>query len=115
MYGEVKGVVEKGLNDVSDVAIRTDAWTSLATESYVTVMDHYITKEWQMKSAVLDTSQLDERHSAENLAIPLELLNADWNLEGKIIVCDLRERLLLTGMDFVYPIYEIQNTAQEQY
>ena len=25
MYGEVKGVVEKGLNDVSDVAITTDA------------------------------------------------------------------------------------------
>ena len=87
MYGEVKGVVEKGLNDISDVAITTDAWTSLATESYVTVMVHYITKEWQMKSAVLDTSELDERHSAENLAIRLELVKADWNLEGKIRVC----------------------------
>ena len=86
-YREVKGVVEKGLNDVSDVAITTDAWTSLATESYVTVTVHYITKEWQMKSAVLDTSELDERHSAENLAIRLELVKADWNLEGKIRVC----------------------------
>ena len=86
-YGEVKRIVEKGLNDVSDVAITTDAWTSLATESYVTVTVHYITKEWQMKSAVLDTSELDERHSAENLAIRLELVKADWNLEGKIRVC----------------------------
>ena len=40
-----------------------------------------------MKSAVLDTSELDERHSAENLAIRLELVNTDWNLEGKIRVC----------------------------
>ena len=40
-----------------------------------------------MKSAVLDTSELDERHSAENLAIRLELVKADWNLEGKIRVC----------------------------
>ena len=87
MYGEVKGVVEKGLNDVSDVAITTDAWTSLATESYVTVTVHYTTKGWQMKSVVLDTSELDERHSAENLAIRLELVKADWNLEGKIRVC----------------------------
>ena len=86
MYGEVKGVVEKGLNDVSDVAITTDAWTSLATESYVTVTVHYITKEWLMKSAVLDTSELDELHSAENLAIRLELVKADWNLDGKIRV-----------------------------
>eukprot|EP00112_Aurelia_sp_Birch-Aquarium-sp1_P012684 Seg2671.1 transcript_id=Seg2671.1/GoldUCD/mRNA.D3Y31 product="Zinc finger BED domain-containing protein 4" protein_id=Seg2671.1/GoldUCD/D3Y31 len=84
MYGEVKGIVEEGLSDVSDVAITTDAWTSLATESYVTVTVNYITKEWQMKSAVLDTSELDERHSAENLAIRLELVKADWNLEGKI-------------------------------
>ena len=45
MYGEVKGVVEKGMNDVNDVALTTDAWTSLATESYVTVTVHYITKE----------------------------------------------------------------------
>ena len=79
MYGEVKGVVEKGLNNVNDVAITTDGWTSLATESYVTVTVHYITKEWQMKSAVLDTSELDEHHSAENLAIRLELVNFNLN------------------------------------
>ena len=87
MYGEVKGVVEKGLNDVSDVDITTDAWTFLATASYVTVTVQYITKEWQMKSAVLDTSELDESYSAENLAIRLELVKADWNLEGKTEFC----------------------------
>ena len=87
MYGEVKGAVEKALDDVSDVAITTDAWTSLSTESYITVTVHYITKEWQIKSAVLDTSEMDESHSAENLAIRLALVQADWNLEGKIRVC----------------------------
>ena len=40
-----------------------------------------------MKSAVLDTCELDEWHSAENLAIRLELVIADWNLEGKVRVC----------------------------
>ena len=48
---------------------------------------YYITKDWQRKSAVLDTSELDESHSAENIAIRLELVQADWNLEGKIRVC----------------------------
>ena len=40
-----------------------------------------------MDSVVLDTSELDEHHSAENLAIRLQMVKADWNLEGKIRVC----------------------------
>ena len=31
MYGEVKSKILEELNDVTDVAITTDAWTSLAT------------------------------------------------------------------------------------
>ena len=90
IYGEVKAAIIEDLNNVNDVAITADAWTSLATESYVTVTIHYITKDWQRKSAVLDTSELNESHSAENIAIRLELVQlvqADWNLEGKIRVC----------------------------
>ena len=87
MYGEVKSKILEELNDVTDVAITTDGWTSLATESYVTVTIHYITKDWQGKSAILNTSELDESHSAENIAIRLELVQADWNREGKIRVC----------------------------
>ena len=41
MYGEVKEEMEKTLDEISDVAITTDAWTSLATESYVTVTFHF--------------------------------------------------------------------------
>ena len=87
MHGEVKEVVEKELDGMTDVAITTDALTSLATESYVTVTCHFITKERQMGSVVLDTSELDEHHSAENLAIRLQMVKADWNLEGKKRVC----------------------------
>ena len=87
IYGEVKSKILEELIDVTDVAITTDALTSLASESYVTVKIHYITKYWQRKLAVLDTSELDENHSAENIAIRLELVQADRNLEGKIRVC----------------------------
>ena len=41
MYEEVKEEMEKTLDEISDVAITTDAWTSLATESYVTVTFHF--------------------------------------------------------------------------
>ena len=87
MYGEIKRAVMDDLVDVKDVAITTDAWTSLANESYITVTIHYINKDWQRKSAVLGTSEMDESHSAENIAIRLDLVQTDWNLEGKIRAC----------------------------
>ena len=37
MYNKVRGDVEKTLENITDVSITTDVWTSLATESYVTV------------------------------------------------------------------------------
>ena len=49
-----------------------------------TVTIHYINKDWQRKSAVLDTSEMDESHSTEDR---LDLVQTDWNLEGKITVC----------------------------
>ena len=80
----MKSAVIEELNDVEGIAITADAWTSLATKSYVTVTIPYITKDWQRKSAVLDTSELDESRSAENIATRLELLQAGWNLERKM-------------------------------
>ena len=74
MYGEVKQAVMEDLNDLKYVAITTDAWTSMATKSCVTVKIQYLTKDWQRKSAVLDTSEMDESHSAENIARRPELM-----------------------------------------
>ena len=74
MYREVKAAIIEDLHNVNDVAKTTDARTSLATETNITLTIHYIIKDWQRKSAVLDTSGLDESHSAENIAIRLELV-----------------------------------------
>ena len=87
MYGEVKDSLLKILRGQSFVAITTDAWTSLANDSYVTITAHYITKEWKMMSAFLDTSEMEEKHNAENLAIRMQLISMDWDLDGKISAC----------------------------
>lgn len=45
----------KELSDTAYVALTTDGWTSRATENVLTVTDHYINLEWEMKSSVLQT------------------------------------------------------------
>ena len=86
IYREVNLTILEELYDVMDVAITTDAWTSLAIGKYVTVTIHYIKKDLQWKSTPLCASELDKSRSTENIAIKLELVQAECNPEGKIRV-----------------------------
>jgi len=52
---------------VNYVALTGDVWTSIATNSYLTVTAHYL-DEMEMKSIVLGTLPLSESHTGVNLA-----------------------------------------------
>ena len=67
-------------------ASTTDAWTSRATESYVTHTVHYINKIWKLCSHLLETAELQEEHSAINLADELTETLSRWNLQDSQIV-----------------------------
>ena len=68
MYNEEKSALVK-LFDVntSGVAFTTDLWTSTALHGYITVTAHYITDEWEMKTAMLATRRVEERHTGRTL------------------------------------------------
>ena len=69
---------------VRHVALTTDCWTSITKESYMTVTVHYVSEKQKMISRVLNTIQLEERHTSENFAAQLMKIASDWNLTGKI-------------------------------
>ena len=75
------------LNDVTSTAITTDTWTSNSTESYITVTEHHIDDAWEMKSNVLMTRAMPERHTGENLATRLTDCVEEFNLQGKVETC----------------------------
>ncbi|CAG5881301.1 unnamed protein product [Menidia menidia] len=58
----------------SSLTLTCDVWTSRATEAYLGVSCHFITKEWQMKTLNLATLPLEERHTAANIMIWMEEL-----------------------------------------
>lgn len=60
---------------------------ALTTESYITVTCHYIEKDWQVKSVVLLTESLPERHTVDNLADKLNQTVDSWGLTGRVIAC----------------------------
>ena len=86
LYADNARELRKTLANVEKVALTTDAWTALTTESYVTVTCHYVLN-WEMKSVVLQTRAMPERHTAENLASVLKNATESWGLNGKVTAC----------------------------
>lgn len=63
------------LATVDFMAITSDSWTALTTESYVTITCHFIA-DTKVNSYVLQTRAMEERHSAANLADYLKICRA---------------------------------------
>ena len=82
------GVVEvekarllKELDNVHQFGITTDLWSHDSTgHSYITVTAQYIT-EWEVKSKILATRVLDERHTAENVKVTVNAILEEFHAE----------------------------------
>lgn len=60
------------------MAVTCDACTSITTESYVTIMAHYITGEWKLAACVLQTQAMYESHTGANIAELLHNVANEW-------------------------------------
>ncbi|GAA6085777.1 zinc finger BED domain-containing protein 1-like isoform X1 [Tachysurus ichikawai] len=83
IYDEVASEVKKPLSKAQRVAFSCDAWTSRATESYVTLTAHHITDDWYLSSHALQTRAFYESHTGANLAELLRGVATEWNLTNK--------------------------------
>ena len=80
LHKETVENMKKMLHGVESVALIHDMWTSLSTESYGTVTCHFISSDWGLKGFVLGTKQMEEQHTAENIAIKLQNVQTNWSL-----------------------------------
>ena len=85
LYIEVKEKVNSKLKPAEGVACTTDGWTSIATESYITLTCHFIDNKWDMNSFCLETRHHPESHTAENLKCLLDDAFSEWKLNEKCI------------------------------
>lgn len=67
------------------LALTTDGWSSLATESYVTVTAHFIDANWELRNVVLDTSELQAAHTATNVSKCIASILQDYNIEDSVL------------------------------
>nr|XP_033782003.1 zinc finger BED domain-containing protein 4-like [Geotrypetes seraphini] len=83
-YDEVSTHVMDKLQHLSYVSITTDLWTSTILETYITIMAHGISKDFQPVNVVLATHHMLEQHNGDNIADTVESAIKTWKLEGKV-------------------------------
>lgn len=75
------------LDDVENLALTTDMWSSFNIMSYMSVTAHYVSKEWTLKSKCQQISFMPESHTADNLEEALQESIQEWKTEEKKSSC----------------------------
>lgn len=84
MYSDVSEEVKRRLETASAVGLSTDAWTSRAVDSYVTITAHYLDEKWVPQTLSLSTAGVVERHTAQHLREIIRDEIDTWSLTDKV-------------------------------
>ena len=64
LYNELKPKVLEEMSG-QQVALTTDLWTSMATDSYITITCHFVSDSWEMRNVAVATRPFDTQHSGD--------------------------------------------------
>lgn len=85
IFSKVKSKVQNVLNEASHVAVTTDIWTSLNTDSFITLTAHLLDKnQEELKTVVLCTKKLTGNHTANLLSEVITNELIEWNILSKV-------------------------------
>ena len=80
MYQNTMDEISVLLETTESVSLTTDCWSSKATHSYMTVTCHLLTEDFELKSFVLETAEMRESHTAENVEAKFDEILKKFNL-----------------------------------
>ena len=91
-YSQVKDVVMKRLQSVSYIALTSDIWTSLATQSYISATAHFITFEWELNSCVLKTLYFPDSHTGVHISEKLKENCSNFSVSSDKVVAVVHDQ-----------------------
>lgn len=83
-YNEKKCRIQEELAEASDVSVTTDTWSSMNKDHFLSTTCHFTTKNFELKTYVLQTDQLKGSHTSDVLSDALRYTFSEWNVEGKV-------------------------------
>lgn len=83
-YAVEKGNVKRELQDVRDVAVTADGWTSVAQDHYLTVSVHFV-REGTMKEKILHTRAVYTSQIGNVIAEEIGDILDEFNIKEKVV------------------------------
>lgn len=86
MYENEKSKLYSELQSSGAVSLTCDGWTSRATESFLTVTCHFINKNWELCSKILQTDHFEGSHTGQKVGFELRTMMINWGISDKVEV-----------------------------
>lgn len=85
-YEFLSDMIKTRFSNIKNLCITTDIWTdTLNTKSFLGFTAHYISKEIY-ESVIIGVTELNDRHTSENIKMWLLNMIHEWNINIKNIV-----------------------------
>ena len=85
-YVKAKTMIICMLEEPMYIALTTDIWTSVATQSYITVTAHFISSNWELKTCLLQTTNFPKNHTADNICEKLQEILSNFHVSCSKVV-----------------------------
>ena len=84
LYESIKSKLYAELQSSEAVSLTCDGWTSRATQSFLTVTCHFVNKNWELSSKILQTDHFEGSHTGQKIGFELKSVMTDWGISDKV-------------------------------
>src|SRR5271169_1700 len=81
---EIKKIQEMLQNFPGRISYTTDIWTSILAKAFLTITAHFINKEWELQSVIVDFIQIWGKHTGENIKEIFISFLQDFEIQSKV-------------------------------
>lgn len=90
------------------VSITSDIWSGRAKQDYISVVAHYVSKNWELQKRVIGFELIDVAHTGENIAQAIVKVVDQFGLSEKIFAVTLDNASSnSSAMNILTPLFEV--------
>ena len=87
LFDDVKSIVAKEVTAISHLGLTTDIWsTDLNSCSLLSLTAHWLTSQFERRSATLHAQQFDGSHTGDAIGSTILQMLEEWNIKDKILL-----------------------------
>ena len=85
LHKELQNQLQKQIDEAADISLSIEIWKYKEGQKYMTVTGHFVSKNWEQKSVILNSVLLDRFSTLDvDIAEKLVQIMKNWEIESKV-------------------------------